>query len=203
MTTLTQNADAVHEFIANRRSARFYQSTPIDEGVLLRLLEAARWAASGRNRQPWNFIVATKDNHREYQRLLDCLGEGNQSWAHTAPVLMLVVALVEEDGAPIRTALYDTGLAVSSLTIQAMAEGLLLRNMGSFDRDRARQVYGIPTAYEPVVTLAIGYPADPASLTDEQREREQAPRTRKPLSEFVFSGQWGQPAALMAQKENA
>ena len=197
MKTIAPTDLGVHELIANRRSARIYQPTPVDDATLVRLLEAARWAASGRNRQPWSFIVATKDDREEYLRIFDCLKEGNQSWARTAPVLMLVVAQIEEDGSPIRTGMYDTGLAVSSLTIQAMAEGIMLRQMGGFDRDKARQVFHVPATHDPVVAIALGYPADPETLPLELRERETAPRLRKPLSEFVFSGRWGQSASLV------
>jgi nitroreductase len=197
MKTITPTDLGIHELIANRRSPRIYQQTPIDDETLVRLFEAARWAASGRNRQPWNFFMATKENREEYLRIFDCLGEGNQQWARTAPVLMVVVAQVEENGAPIRTALYDTGLAVSNLTIQAMAEGIMLRQMGGFDREKARQLYHIPATHEPVVAIALGYPAHPETLPLEMREREQAPRLRKPLSEFVFSGKWGRTAPLV------
>lgn len=197
MTITTKTEAIVHDFITQRRSPRVYQSAPVDRGTVLRLLEAARWAASGRNRQPWNFIVATKEDPQEYRRMLHCLSEGNQSWAQTAPLLMLVVAQVIDDGTPVRTAFYDTGLAVGNLTVQAMAEGLMLRNMGGMDRDKARLIYSIPETHEPICALAIGYPAVPATLPDDQRQRELAPRTRKPLSEFVFSGKWGRTADII------
>ena len=194
MSTATEQI--IHDFIAHRRSPRAYQATDVSNEALVRLLEAARWAASSRNRQPWHFIVATKENPAEYRRLLKCLSEKNQSWASSAPVLILVVAQVESEGAPLRTGMYDTGLAVGNLTVQAMAEGLMLRQMGGFDRDKARLLYRIPEAYEPVCVLAIGYPADPDSLPDDIRQRELSPRSRKSLSEFVFQGKWGQPSPL-------
>ena len=188
MKTIAPTDLGVHELIANRRSARIYQPTPVDDTTLVRLLEAARWAASGRNRQPWNFIVATKDNREEYLRIFNCLNEGNQSWARTAPVLMIVVAQVEENGAPIRTALYETGLAVGSLTIQAMAEGIMLRQMGGFDREKARQVFHVPATHDPVVAIALGYPARTATLPLELREREEAPRLRASLCSAASGG---------------
>lgn len=200
MRTTAPTESGVHALIANRRSARFYQSTPVDHDTLIRLLEAARWAASARNRQPWNFIVATKSDLHEYRRIFDCLNEGNRRWAQTAPVLMIVVAQIEEDGAPIRTALYDTGLAVGNLSAQAVAEGVMLRQIGGFDREKARQIYHIPATHEPVVAIALGYPARPETLPLDLREREQAPRLRKPLTEFVFVGTWGQPARIVDQR---
>ncbi len=147
--------------------------------------------------------MATKDDPQEYERLFHCLLEGNQKWAQTAPVLMLVVALMEEAGTPIRHSWYDSGLAVGNLTVQALAEGLMLRQMGGIDRDKARQVYDIPADYEAICGLAIGYPADPNTLPDEQRERETAPRVRKALSEFVFTGEWGQASKLVDGQDQA
>jgi nitroreductase len=197
---MTQTQTAVHPFITQRRSPRIYQHTLVDHETVVRLLEAARWAASSRNRQPWQFIVATKDDPQEYRRLLHCLNERNQTWAQSAPVLMLVVALMEEEGAPIRHSWYDSGLAVGNLTVQAMAEGLMLRQMGGIDRNKARLVYSIPEAYEAICGLAIGYPADPDTLSEDERERETALRSRKPLSEFVFTGKWGRPAHIVAEQ---
>ena len=200
MTTGTQTEKAIHPYIAQRRSPRAYQSTRVDQDTIVRLLEAARWAASSRNRQPWHFIVATRDDPQEYRRLLHCLNENNQKWAQSAPVLMLVVALMEEDGNPLRHSWYDTGLAVGNLTVQAMNDGLMLRQMGGIDRDKARLVYNIPEAYEAVCGLAIGYPADPDTLPADQRERETARRTRKSLRDFVFSGKWGRTASIVTEK---
>jgi nitroreductase len=199
MTTSTQTEPLIHAFIRDRRSPRIYQETHVDRKTVVGLLESARWAASGRNRQPWNFIVALKEDAQEYRRMLHCLNERNQTWAHTAPVLMLVVAQVIEDDSPIRTAFYDTGLAVGNLTVQAMAEGLMLRQMGGIDRDKTRLVSSIPETHEPICALAIGYPAAPETLPDDDRERELVPRTRKPLREFVFGGKWGRAAEIVSE----
>ena len=197
---MTTTQTTIHPFIAQRRSPRAYQSTLVAQDTVVRLLEAARWAASSRNRQPWQFIVATKDDLQEYRRMLHCLMEGNQKWAQSAPVLMLVVALMEEDGNPIRHSWYDSGLAVGNLTVQAMAEGLMLRQMGGIDRDKARLVYKIPDEYEAICGLAIGYPADPDTLDEDMRERETAVRTRKSLSDFVFTGKWGRTSHLVDEQ---
>ena len=129
---------ALHPFISGRRSPRNYLDRPVNRTTLLTLLEAARRAASSSNRQPWNFIVASRADAAAHERLFSCLLPGNQSWAGGAPVLMLVVAAVEHDGRPARTSFYDTGLAMGNLTVQAMALGLMLRQMAGIDRDHAR-----------------------------------------------------------------
>jgi nitroreductase len=166
--------------------------------LIVGLLEAARWAASSRNAQPWNFLVATRDDPDEYARMLACLSERNQRWASRAPVLMITVATVEEaDGRHNRFAWHDVGLAVGNLSIQAMACGLHLRQMGGFSADTARETYAIPATHEPVTALAIGYPAAAAVLPDDLRERELSPRERKPLEEITFSGSWGQASFVL------
>ena len=132
-----------------------------------------------------------------------CLSENNQRWAARAPLLLLVVAIVENDGNPIRTALYDTGLAVGNLTVQATHNGLVLRQMGGFDREKARSLYRIPETHEPVCVLAVGYPAESDVLPDDLRDREGASRERKPLSEFVFSGTWGRAAPVIGEPAGA
>jgi nitroreductase len=187
-------------YIAERWSPRAFQEKPVEREKIIALLEAARWAPSSRNFQPWRFILATRSEPEGYQRLLGCLSERNQRWAQHAPVLLLVAAEVEIDGSPNRTALYDTGLAVGTLTVQATASGLALRQMGGFDRDRARAVFQIPAHCEPVCVLAIGYRGDPGLLPDDLREGELAPRARRSLGEIVFSRIWGHAASMVNGK---
>ncbi len=188
---------ALHQFISGRRSPRNYLDRPVDRTTLLTLLEAARRAASSSNRQPWNFIVASRADAAAHERLFSCLLPGNQSWAGGAPVLMLVVAAVEHEGRPARTSFYDTGLAMGNLTVQAMALGLMLRQMAGIDRDHARAVFAIPATHEPICGVALGWPAPPDSLPDSNRLFEQEPQLRKPLAEFVFGDSWGQPAPFL------
>lgn len=187
----------LHDFITGRRSPRNYLDRPVARESLLSLLEAARRAASSANRQPWNFIVATREDTIAYERLFSCLLPGNQTWAGDAPVLMLVVATVEYEGRPARTSFFDSGLAMGNFTVQAMALGLMLRQMGGIDRDRARAVYAIPAAHEPICGVALGWPAPPDSLPRERREFELEPQVRKPLTDFVFGDCWGQPAPFL------
>ncbi len=189
----------IHPLIAERWSPRAFQDQPVEQTKILALLEAARWAPSSRNLQPWQFIVTARPESG-YERLWSCLGENNQRWAKSAPVLLLVIAETEFDGRPNRFAWYDTGQAVANLSIQATAEGLSLRQMGGFDREKAAAVFQLPATSEPVCVLAIGYRADLSLLPEDLRERELTPRARKPLSTFVFSRLWGHVAGILSSR---
>lgn len=188
----TTHTTQLHDLIARRRSPRAFSREPIPTSILQTLLEAARWAPSSMNAQPWRFILATQDQPHTYQRLFSILKEGNQRWAGNAPVLMLVVAHVGTPDKHNRYAWYDTGTAVSQITLQAMSYGIYVHQMGGFYPDKARAVWGIPDDFEPVVMLALGYPSSPDSLPEDLRAREVAPRVRRALSEMVFDDAWGQ-----------
>jgi nitroreductase len=147
------------------------------------------------NQQPWSFIVATKANQSDFDRLLGCLVEFNRQWARQAPLLLLSVAkLTLESGELNRHAFHDVGQAIANLTFQATMSGLVVHQMAGFDTEKARREFSIPQDYDPVAAAAIGYPGNPEELSEKLREREAAPRTRKPLSDFVFEGGWGHPA---------
>jgi nitroreductase len=199
MEKLAENQYPVHELIKRRWSPRAFSAQPVEPEKLRSLLEAARWAASCFNAQPWSFIVATKDNAEEHERLLGCLVEANARWAGSAPVLMLSVAQLnfEHNGKPNRHALHDVGLAVATLTLEATARGLALHQMAGFDLAKAREQFKIPNGYEPVAAIALGYADSPESLPEELREKELAPRTRRPLESFVFAGSFGQTSPLL------
>jgi nitroreductase len=203
MITLTEIEIPVHDLIKERRSPLAYSDRPVGREELRSLLEAARWAASSYNQQPWHFIVATKEDPREYERLLGCIVPANALWAASAPVLMLSVAKLTYDsnGAPNRHALYDIGQATANLAIQATALGLALHQMGGFDMERAREEFQIPEGYEPVAAIAVGYPGDPASLPESLRARASALRTRRELGEFVFTGRWGKTSSAVESAE--
>jgi nitroreductase len=183
--------------LRRRWSPRAFDDRSIELEKLRSLFEAARWAPSSNNEQPWRFLVATKENTTEYDRLFGCLVEGNQKWAYRAPALLLSVAKLQfEDDSPNRHALHDTGMAVENLVLQATALGLVAHQMAGFRIDQARTDCKIPAGYEPVAMIAIGYPGDPAQLSDRLRAREVHPRVRKPLTEFVYSATWSQPSPL-------
>jgi nitroreductase len=190
----------IHELLRRRWSPRAFSDRRVDSDTLRSLLEAARWAPSSYNEQPWSFIVATKDDPVEFGRLLSCLVEGNIQWAQHAPVLMISVARLsfEEDGKPNRHAFHDVGQAAANLTVQATALGLVVHQMAGILPDKVRALYGVPEKYEPVAGLALGYPGDPNALPERLRQRELAPRERKPLPEFVFTGHWGRPSPLVS-----
>jgi len=189
----------IHELLRQRWSPRAFSARSVEPAVLRRLLEAARWAASARNEQPWRFIVATKESPAEFERLLNCLKEGNRRWVRYAPVLMLSVARLrfERDGKMNRHAFHDVGLAVQNLIIQAMALDLFAHQMAGYHVDQARHEFNIPQDYEPVAMIALGYPGDPDSLPEDLQRRELKPRQRRPLEAFVFGGTWDQSSPLI------
>jgi nitroreductase len=187
----------IHDLLRQRWSPRAFDERLIEPEKLRSLFESARWAPSSNNGQPWRFLVAVKENKAEYDRLFNCLVEGNQQWVFRAPVLMLSVATLQfEDGSMNRHALHDTGMATENLVIQATALGLVAHLMAGFRIDQARTDCQIPEGYEPVAMIAIGYPGDPAQLSDRLRTREVQPRVRKSVTEFVCSARWGQPSFI-------
>ena len=188
----------IHNLLRQRWSPRAFDDRPVEPEKLRSLFEAARWAPSSNNEQPWRFLVATKENTTEYDRLFNCLVEGNQKWAHRAPALLLSVAKLQfEDGSPNRHALHDTGMAAENLVLQATALGLVAHQMAGFRVDQARTDCKIPEGYEPVAMIAVGYPGDPALLSDRLRAREAQPRVRKPVTELVHSVTWEHPSSLL------
>jgi nitroreductase len=185
----------IHDLLARRWSPRAFADRSVDRETLARLFEAARWAPSSGNGQPWSFLFAAKDNAAEHERLASVLNPGN-AWARKAPVLGLSVATLDRADKPNRHALHDVGLATESLVIQAVSMGLAAHMMGGFNVEMAREVFEIPARHDPLTMMAIGYPGDPQSLPEDLRMTELAQRQRKPLREFVFSGKFGQPAGL-------
>ena len=183
----------IEEVIARRWSPRAFDTRPVEPEKLNSLFEAARWAPSSNNEQPWRFLAATRDNYTDFERLLGCLVEGNRKWAYRVPVLILSVASLyfEEDGKPNRHAMHDTGMAVENLVLQATSMGLQAHQMAGYNLEQARRDCQIPPAFEPVAMIAVGYPGDPAVLPDYLRERELKPRERQPIADFVFSASWG------------
>lgn len=186
----------IHDVLKERWSPRAFDSRAVEPEKLRSLAEAARWAASSFNAQPWYFIVAAKDDPENFKRVLESFVEFNQGWAKSAPVIGLSVAGLkfENNGQPNRHAFHDVGQAAANLALQATSLGLQIHQMAGILPDKARELFSIPEGYEAVAGFALGYPGDPASLPDQLRERELAPRVRKPIESFVFSGKWGQPA---------
>jgi nitroreductase len=191
----------IHEIVRHRWSPRAFSEKIVAPEVLRSLFEAARWAPSSSNVQPWAYIVGTKDEKENFEKVLSTLVEFNQGWAKNAPVLAVSVAQVKnaKDGSPNRWAFHDVGSASAQLTTEASTRGLYVHQMAGLDPEKARRVFQIPEGWEAVAAMAIGYPGDPATLPEKLRERELAPRTRKPLSEFVMTGGWGHTASFVSK----
>jgi nitroreductase len=189
----------VHELIASRWSPYSFADKMVGDEELRSLFEAARWAASSFNEEPWSYIVAKKVHAEEFQRLLSCLVEANQAWAKSASALALGIARLNfaRNDKPNRAAIHDLGLAAGNLVLEATARGLAVHQMIGILPEKAREVYSIPDGHEPLTALAIGYAGDPADLPAELRVRDAARRPRKPLKEFVFGGKWGVASPLL------
>ncbi len=193
-------ADApIHPILRARWSPRAFANRAVDPETLRGILEAARWASSSYNAQPWSFIVASKDDAAAFNPMISVLVPQNALWAKNAPVLILAVAAnaLSATGQPNRHAFYDVGQAVAQLIVEATARGLVAHQIGGFDAEKAHEVFGVPADHEPVVMIALGYPGEAESLPEPLRKIESAPRTRKPLEEMVFAEHWGNAAPLV------
>jgi nitroreductase len=180
------------DHLRNRWSPRAFDPAPIPRETLRSLFEAARWAPSSNNAQPWRYILSETEDARA--RASTVLTGRNTLWAPKAPVLVCVAAhTLFEDGKPNRHAWYDTGQATSLLIVQATSMGLFVHQMAGFDAVKARAVFALPENVEPIAMMALGRPGDAGSLPDPLRERESAPRSRRAQDQFVFSGAWGAP----------
>jgi nitroreductase len=169
----------------------------VEPQKLLNILEAARWAPSSFNAQPWSFLVARKEEPEEFARMLSCLVPGNVVWAQHVAVLMISVAKLQfDDGRTNRHALHDTGIATGFLMLQSAALGILAHGMAGFDPAKARELYGIPDSHEAVAAIGLGYPGDPQGAPEDLRKRNQR-RPRRTLQQFVFAGRWGQPLSIL------
>ena len=191
----------IHPLLVERWSPYAFDSRPVPESELRSLFEAARWAASSYNEQPWSYIVATKDDPAGFERLLSCLVEVNQAWARAVPVLALGIVHQKftRNGKDNRTASHDLGLAAGNLLVEATARGLSVHQMAGILPDRARELYAIPEDHVAWTAIAIGYRADPSAVEEPYRSRDLTPRPRKTLAEFVFGEKWGTTAPLVSK----
>jgi len=189
----------VHDLIASRWSPYSFANRSVSDQDLRSLFEAARWAASSFNEQPWSYIVAKKEDAAEFERLVSCLVEVNQLWAKQASALALGVSRLSfaRNNQPNRAAIHDLGLASGNLVLEATARGLVVHQMIGVLPDKARELYSIPEGFEPMTVLAIGYKGEPNELPENLRSRDSGRRPRKPLKEMVFRGQWGAASDLL------
>lgn len=183
--------------IRNRWSPRAFLDRPVPGDHLRLVLEAASWAPSSYNEQPWRFFVG-QNGDETYQKIFASLGDFNKTWAKHAPVLLLSVAkkAFSSSGEPNRFALHDAGAAWTTLALAATALGLHTHGMGGFDPDAARASLAVPEEFEIGAAIALGYFGDHAKLDGAMLEREAMARKRKPLEEIVFAGSFGQSASL-------
>ena len=181
--------DKVHKLITDRWSPRAFDKRTVDYDKIHLLFEAAKWAPSARNAQPWRFIFATNEMS-DYKVLIDLMSEANQSWATTAPLLVMPLAQVISTykNRPNRLAFYETGMAVGNLLTQATAMGLMVHQLSGYDEERAKEILVIPTRYEPMSILAIGYKGEPAKLPSDVAAWEKRERTRLEMSKFLVQG---------------
>jgi nitroreductase len=189
--------DGVMAAFLHRWSPRSFADRDVSPETLAKVFEAARWAASSYNEQPWRFFVGMRGSST-WQKIFDALGEFNQAWAKAAPVLIVNAAHTRfsRNGTPNRVALYDLGAAASYMTLQASALGLAAHQMAGFDTEKARRALRIPEDYVMGAAIALGYQGEPAALPNEKLiQQEIAPRTRKPLDEIVLA-EWDVPAKL-------
>ncbi|MEW6126368.1 MAG: nitroreductase family protein [Acidobacteriota bacterium] len=185
----------INELIKQRWSPRlFEEGRTVEPEKLMSLLEAARWAPSCFNEQPWYYLVFDQRDPAAFERARQCLMEGN-AWAREAPLLLLSVAKenFSHNGAPNRHAQYDTGAATGYMVLQAVELGLMAHQMAGYDAERARSEFQIPEGYTPMAMIAIGYPfkADLSQLDDKTRTRELGLRSRRATRDLGFLGVWG------------
>src|SRR5712691_7712240 len=191
----------IEEVLKRRWSPRAFSDRMVEPEKLRSLFEAARWAPSSFNEQPWFFIVATKQKLEDHARLLSCLVEKNQQWARLAPVLMVSVAKLkfEKTGKPNRHAFHDVGLAMGNMLVEATALGLFIHQMAGFSPEKVREIYGVPEDFEPVAAIAIGYGLVADELPEAFREFDLGARRRKPVNSFVCEAHWGETSRLVSE----
>ena len=187
--------DGVIPAVLHRWSPRAFADKPVSDADLKAIFEAVRWSASSANEQPWRYVVGRKGTET-YTKIFDSLFEGNQAWAGRAPVLMIGLAnTLNSKGTTNGAAVYDLGQSAAILVLQAAALGLAAHQMGGYNRDKARELLGIPPEFHFGAAIALGYQGEPSLLNERQLEQETTPRKRKELSEFVFDG-WGKALKL-------
>lgn len=177
----------IYPLIKERWSTRSFSDQSVTRQQLRLLFEAARWAPSSWNEQPWRFLVGVKEAGTSYRSILESLTESNQKWAITAPILVVVCAksTFSQNGKTNKHFSYDAGQAVAMLTIQATALGLSVHQMAGFSPGLITQKFKIPEEFQPFTAIAIGY--------SEGSDKNLTPRVRKPMSELCMSGEWGEP----------
>ena len=193
LITKTANTDfPIHKLIARRWSARAFSTKKVEKSKLLSILEAARWAPSSRNEQPWRYIVFTDDNSEKLNKARSVLLEIN-NYAKRAPILICSITkkTYSDNGIYNKLHFHDLGAANENMFLESFNQGLIMHEMGGFDRDIAKKVFNIPDEYEIGIMIAIGYQDSHEILPERYREKANSPRERKPLSEIAFLEELG------------
>tara|TARA_R100000789_G_C2973891_1_gene141493 strand:- start:50 stop:664 length:615 start_codon:yes stop_codon:yes gene_type:complete len=188
---IADNDHEIYALLKQRYSPRIFKEEKIDSEQIKQLFEAARWSASSFNRQPWRFVYAEKGS-KEYDKMVDCLSEFNQSWAVNAPMLMLAIYKENtDDGKENFHALHDLGLCLGNMTVQAQYMDIALHHMAGVDWKKAQKSFNVPKGYHVSSAIALGYyGGDIEDLSEDLQENETAKRTRIPQKDFVFKGKW-------------
>jgi len=188
----------LHSLLSNRWSPRAFSNKKVEKEKLQRIFEAARWAPSASNEQPWSFIVG-ESGDETFNKIFETLVEFNQLWVKTAPVVILALGKADsvKSGKENAWFKYDVGQSVAHLTFQASYEGLWLHQMGGFDGKKAKQLFDIPDGYEVVSAVAIGYMGDYHLLHPNLQKLEVTERERKNMDKFVFSNKFGETSGLI------
>jgi len=189
-TIITKTANASHpinELIARRWSARAFSTKPVEKSKLLSILEAARWAPSSRNEQPWRYIVFTREHPENLEKAQSVLKEINE-YAKRAPILICAISRksYSDNNVYNRLHFHDLGAANENMFLEAFNQGLILHEMGGFDVDKAKRIFSIPEEFEMGVMIAIGYQDTHEILPESLAKKAHIPRQRKPLSEIAF-----------------
>ncbi len=187
------NSEGVHQLITARKSIRSFSDKAIDDKSFISIFEAARWASSSRNEQPWRFIAARKEDKENFKRILGCINESNSIWAQHGAMLIVVLAKMNFTTHAVvnNHAHHDVGLAIGNLALQATSLGIFLHQMGGIDYPKVSAVFEVPEEYEVISIIVGGYPGNDKTLPEKLRERELLPRRRKELKELVFEGKFG------------
>ncbi len=188
----------IQPLLAERWSPYAFADRDVADADLLAILEAARWAPSSYNEQPWRYLIARRGDTEAFARLLSCLVEANQAWARHAPVLMIGIAMqnFSRNSRPNKAAHHDLGLASGNLSVEATSRGISVHQMIGIEPARVRELYQLPDGAEPLTGLAIGYAGTGEGVSAALLERDNAPRSRRTVAEFVFADIWGQPVAF-------
>lgn len=182
----------VHDLIQKRWSPRAFSPEPVKRELLRQLFDAARWAPSSYNEQPWRFIIATQDQPKEFETITQVLNENNRRWAPEAPVLGLTVKKerFDRNDKPNRHAAHDVGQAMAYLTLEATRHDLYVHQMAGILPEKARELYNIPEGFSPLTMFAIGYLGDPEQLPEDLQKGERKPRSRRAIDDIVSRGTW-------------